>query len=144
MNPLPVVLLALLQQAPAVSRAADAADKFSLDLPAPEPSGVRSTTEPAKPTAPVPTVSGDTFSLDTPIVKLIADYRARAVLDKDLPGLSTDEHLDKFESLSLRRFAPLTGGQLTEALLTKTAYDLAAIAAGGDVAPPTGRKSVRR
>ena len=70
------------------------------------------------------------YTLDTPIKVLIADPGAKAVLDKDLPGLSTDENLPKFEDKSLRQFQPLTGGQLTDALLEKTGKDLAAI--GGD------------
>jgi hypothetical protein len=72
------------------------------------------------------------YTLDTPIKVLIADPGAKAVLDKDLPGLSTDENLPKFEDKSLREFQPLTGGQLTDELLAKTGKDLAAI--GGDEA----------
>ncbi|MBB5717602.1 hypothetical protein FHR23_000509 [Stakelama sediminis] len=67
------------------------------------------------------------FTLDTPIETLIADKRSRAVLDKDLPGLSTDENLDKFKAMSLRKFQPMTGGQLTDAMMHKVAKDLAAI-----------------
>jgi hypothetical protein len=76
------------------------------------------------------------FTLDTPIRVLIADPAAKAVLDKDLPGLSTDENLAKFEDKSLRQFQPLTGGQLTDALLAKTGKDLAAI--DGSVAVSVG------
>ncbi|HEU4960537.1 MAG TPA: hypothetical protein VFT56_09020 [Sphingomonas sp.] len=70
------------------------------------------------------------YTLDTPIKLLVADPGAKAVLDKDLPGLSTDENLAKFQDKSLREFQPLTGGQLTDELLQKTGKDLAAI--GGD------------
>lgn len=116
------------QQAP--SGAAAAADRFSLELPqddavtAPEPAP-----RDATPTA-MPTTSPGHFSLDTPIADLVADPRAKAVLDRDLPGLSGDENLPKFRTLSLRKLAPLSGGQLTGELLTKVAYDLAAIDAG--------------
>ena len=78
--------------------------------PAPEPVA-------ADPAAPL--------TLDTPIAALIADPRGKAVLDRDLPGLSTDENLDKFSAKSLREFQPLTGGQLTNAMLAKVAFDLA-------------------
>ena len=84
------------------------------------------------------------FSLDTPIAALIADYRAKAVLDRNLPGLSADENLDKFKAMSLRQFAPLTGGQLTAELMTKTAYDLAAITAGQATPAPARRKTIGR
>lgn len=75
------------------------------------------------------------YTLNTPIKDLVADPQAKAVLDKDLPGLSTDDNLSKFEDKSLREFQPLTGGQLTDDLLKKTGEDLAAIG-GGDGATP--------
>ncbi|MCP3734213.1 hypothetical protein M9979_04895 [Sphingomonas sp. RP10(2022)] len=141
------ILLSLLliagQQQP--STAAAAADKFALDLPVDD-----SVTAPADP-APTPAPAAVTatpavgvvtgFSLDTPIAALIADPAAKAVLDRNLPGLSSDENLSKFEALSLRRLAPLSGGQLTGTLLTKVAYDLAAL--GGGAPPPKAKPSRR-
>lgn len=67
------------------------------------------------------------YTLDTPIKDLIADPAAKAVLDKDLPGMSSDENLPKFEDKSLRQLQPMTGGQLTDDLLKQVAGDLAAI-----------------
>ncbi|WP_254603013.1 hypothetical protein [Sphingomonas bacterium] len=101
--------------------AADAAKAFSLDLPAANaPAAV---SDPDAPPS-VPAV----FTLDTPIGQIIADPKAKLVLDTDLPGLSTDTNLAKFQSMSLRQFQPMTGGQMTDALLAKTGADLAAIA----------------
>ena len=109
------------------SQAAQAADKFALDLPADET--VTAPAEPAVPVAPVaattPPVGG--YSLDTPIADLIAEPRAKAILDRDVPGMSDDPNLPKFQALSLRKLAPLSGGQMTPALLAKIAADLAAI-----------------
>ena len=51
------------------------------------------------------------------------------MLDRDLPGLSSDENFAKFSGKSLREFQPLTGGQLTDALLAKVEADM-------KVAPP--------
>lgn len=98
-----------------------AADAFRLDLgplPADDAVTAISTSSPAP---------SEAFTLDTPIDRLIADARARAVLDRNLPGLSTDENLPRFRSLSLRAFQPLTGGQLTDDLLGRMAADLAAL-----------------
>ncbi|MDQ2891585.1 MAG: hypothetical protein M3R64_00655 [Pseudomonadota bacterium] len=67
--------------------------------------------------------------LDIPIASLIANPATRAVLDRDLPGLTADENLPKFQTKSLREFQPLTGGQLTDALLSKVEADFR-------VAPP--------
>jgi hypothetical protein len=77
------------------------------------------------------------YTLDTPIKDLIADPQAKAVLDKDLPGMSSDENLPRFEDKSLRALQPLSGGQITDDLLKKVAADLSA-AGGGDAAAPTG------
>lgn len=112
------------------SQAAQAADKFALDLPVDE-----TVTAPAAPAAPVAPVAAATpaapaaggYSLDTPIADLIAEPRAKAILDRDVPGMSDDPNLPKFQSLSLRKLAPLSGGQMTPALLAKVAADLAAI-----------------
>ncbi len=85
------------------------------------------------------------FTLDTPIADLIADPAAKAVLDKDLPGLSSDENLDKFAKLGLRQFQPLTGGQLTDAMLVKVARDLTRLSGPklAPIAPATGGTSKR-
>ena len=112
------------------SQAAQAADKFALDLPVDE-----TVTAPAEPAAPVAPVAAATpaapvaggYSLDTPIADLIAEPRAKAILDRDVPGMSDDPNLPKFQALSLRKLAPLSGGQMTPALLAKIAADLAAI-----------------
>lgn len=85
------------------------------------------------------------FTLETPIADLIADPAARAILDRDLPGLSTDENLPKFAKLGLRQFQPLTGGQLTDAMLGKVARDLSTLS-GPLVAPiaPTAAGTSKR
>lgn len=70
------------------------------------------------------------FTLDTPIQDLLADPGAKAVLDKDLPGMSDDENLDKFKMLGLRALQPQTGGQLTDAMLAKVASDLDVLGGG--------------
>ena len=71
-----------------------------------------------------------TFTLDTPIQALIADPAARAVLDKDLPGMSDDPNLAKFQMLSLRSLQPQTGGQLSNAMLARVASDLDVLGGG--------------
>jgi hypothetical protein len=81
--------------------------------------------EPSPPAAATPPASG--FTLDTPIATLIADPAAKAVLDGDLPGLTEDANLPKFEGLSLLEFQPLTGGQLDDALLAKVGDHLGGI-----------------
>ena len=100
------------------------AEAFNLDLGA--------SAEDAAATAPAdaPAQTGKAakrFGLDTPIAELLADYRAKSVLDKDMPGLSTDKNLDKVKPLSLNKLAPLSGGRLSPELLAKVGKDLAKI-----------------
>lgn len=113
---------------------------FSTDAPAQDakPADQTGNTTAASDTAGTPeivTMPTAKFNLDTPIAALVADQQAKAVLDKDLPGLSGDENLDKFKDKSLKQFQPLTGGQLTDDLLKKVADDLAALGNGGSVTP---------
>jgi len=86
---------------------------------------------------PAPAVINAHYTLDTPIKNLIADPQAKAVLDKDLPGMSSDENLPKFEDKSLRELQPLSGGQLTDALMKQVAADLVAIGGDAPAATPT-------
>lgn len=135
---LTIVLMGLQAQSP--SSAAAAADRFALDLPADEAVAPESATAPDGAPLASPAAGGG-LSLDTPIADLIADPRAKAILDRDLPGLSEDENLATIKTLSLRKLAPLSGGQMTAALLDKVGTDLAAIDAG---ATPPKTVKVRR
>lgn len=68
------------------------------------------------------------FNLDTPIETLVADPKAKAVLDTDL-GMDVTQHpaYDQFKGASLHQVAPQSGGMLTDELLKKIETDLAAI-----------------
>lgn len=77
--------------------------------------------------APAAAVSAAKFSLDTPIEALIADEKAKAVLDADLPGVTTHPALDQFKAMSLRAVQPFSNGALTDEMLAKVEKDLAAI-----------------
>lgn len=76
---------------------------------------------PAAPAAPAAAVS-----LDTPIEVLIANEKTKAVLDARIPGLTSHPMLDQFKAMSLKQLAPMSGGQLTDAMLEGVAADLAA------------------
>ena len=84
-------------------------------------------TTPATPPATMPAPAAAKFSLDTPLTDLVANPAAKAVLDKDLPGLTTLDSFDTFKSASLNQVAPFSNGKLTDAMLAKVATDLAAI-----------------
>lgn len=81
-------------------------------------------------TAPAPTGApavAAKFNLDTPIEALVADAKAKAVLDANLPGLTAHPSYDMFKMLSLRAVQPMSGGKLTDEALKKVEIDLAAI-----------------
>lgn len=74
--------------------------------------------------APAPAAA---FSVDTPIEALVADARAKAVLDKHLPGIDQHPAFEDFKALSLKTLAPFSQGMITEELLAKIDSDLTAI-----------------
>lgn len=79
-------------------------------------------------TAPAPApAAAAKFSLDTPIEALVADARAKAVLDADLPGVTSHPSYDMFKAMSLRAVQPMSNGKLTDEMLKKVETDLAAI-----------------
>lgn len=82
---------------------------------------------PAPAATPAATAPAAKFGLDTPIETLIADEKAKAVLDTDIPGLSSHPALDQFKAMSLRAVQPFSQGALTDEMLKKVETDLAAI-----------------
>ena len=67
------------------------------------------------------------LSIDTPIAALVADARAKAVLDKHVPGIDQHPAFEQFKAMSLKILAPYSQGMISEDLLAKIATDLAAI-----------------
>ena len=60
----------------------------------------------------------------TPIETLVANPAAKAVLDKDLPGLTTHEAYDQFKGMTLSQVAPMSQGAITDAALKTVQADL--------------------
>jgi len=58
---------------------------------------------------------------------MLADEKAKAVLDTDIPGLSSHPALDQFKAMSLKAVQPFSNGALTDEMLKKVETDLAAI-----------------
>jgi hypothetical protein len=80
--------------------------------------------------APAATPSAATaakFSLDTPIQDIVADAKAKAVLDADLPGLTTHESYEMFKGMSLKQLSSYAADKLTPEALAKTEKNLAAV-----------------
>jgi len=77
--------------------------------------------------APATPAAAAKFGLDTPIEALVADPKAKAVLDADLPGIANHPSYDMFKGMSLRAVQPMSNGKLTDEQLKKVESDLAAI-----------------
>ena len=67
------------------------------------------------------------LNLDTPIEVIVADEAGKAVLDADIPGLTTHEHYNAFKQMTLTQVANYAPDKMTAEVLAKTETDLAAI-----------------
>ncbi len=67
------------------------------------------------------------LNLDTPLETIVADAEGKAVLDADLPGVSTHEHYEMFKSMSLRALSGMAPDKLSAELLAKVEADLAKV-----------------
>jgi hypothetical protein len=70
------------------------------------------------------------FSLDTPLHQIAADKQGKAVLDRDLPGLTSDARYPLFDDMNLSQIAAMSGGQITKADLDQVKVDLSKLSHG--------------
>lgn len=91
------------------------------------PAAVAQTAPAPAPAAPAPAATTAKFNLDTPIQDIVADAKAKAVLEADLPGLTTHESYEMFKGMSLKQLSSYAADKLTPEVLTKTEKNLAAI-----------------
>ncbi|QNQ08060.1 hypothetical protein [Sphingomonas alpina] len=82
---------------------------------------------PTTPAAPAAAAAATKFNLDTPIETIAADPAGKAVLDTDLPGVTTHAMYDSFKGMSLNQLQPMSGGAIPPEALVKVGADLAAI-----------------
>ncbi len=74
------------------------------------------------------TATAAAFTIDTPIEVLMADERAKTLLNMHFGmDLATHPAYEQFKALSLKALAPFSQGLITEDMLTKISSDLAAI-----------------
>ena len=67
------------------------------------------------------------LSLDTPVEAIVADAAGKAVLDTDLPGVTTHAQYEMFKSMTLRQLSTIAPDKLTAEVLAKVETDLAAV-----------------
>ena len=66
-------------------------------------------------------------ALDVPIEDIAASFGGGAILDRDFPGLRTHSMYRTFKSMSLRRIAAMSHGEITAAMLAQAQTDLSAL-----------------
>ncbi|MEQ8410416.1 MAG: hypothetical protein RIC51_08025 [Erythrobacter sp.] len=71
----------------------------------------------------------DALTIDTPIEVLMADDRAKAVLETHLPGIGGHPSYDSFKAMSLVQLMPWSQGMITDETLANIGADLAALEA---------------
>lgn len=64
------------------------------------------------------------FTLDTPVDRIVADPKGKAVLDRDVPGLMASKDYPLFDDMSLSQIALFSGGRLTKTKLALVKSDL--------------------
>jgi hypothetical protein len=74
-----------------------------------------------------PAAATGALTLDTPVEAIVADTKGKAVLEANLPGVTTHEHYEMFKSMSLKQIAGVAPDKLTPEVLAKVEADLAAI-----------------
>ena len=67
------------------------------------------------------------LSLDTPVETIVADAAGKAVLEANLPGITTHEHYEHFKAMSLKQIAGMAPDKLTPEALAKVEAGLAAL-----------------
>ena len=79
---------------------------------------------------PAPASAAASFSVQTPIDRIAADQRGKAVLDRDVPGVMNNPHYELFSCMSLSQLASLSGGRLPQSKLNQVNADLAELSPG--------------
>ncbi|MEY4255319.1 MAG: hypothetical protein RLZZ141_546 [Pseudomonadota bacterium] len=73
-------------------------------------------------------LADDKMTVDaTPIADLAAKPETKAILDKEVPGLTAHPAFEQFKGMSLKALQPMSGGVLTDEQLTAVQADLDAL-----------------
>ena len=72
------------------------------------------------------------YSLNTPLDRIAADKRGKAILERDLPGLMASRSYVLFDDMSLTQIATMSGGRLSQTKLNLVEADLAQLSSAAD------------
>lgn len=57
------------------------------------------------------------ITIDSKIGDILADEKAKAILDKHMPGTSTNPQISMASGMTLKMVAPLSGGKITPEII---------------------------
>jgi len=70
-------------------------------------------------------LAADALSVETTTIEeLVANPAAKAILDKDVPMLTSHPAFDQFKAMTLKALQPLSQGALTDEILATVQADL--------------------
>lgn len=67
------------------------------------------------------------LTLDTPIETLMANPKARSIVELNIIGIASHPAYEQFKGLSLHQVQPYSNGMITDEMLAKIAAELAAL-----------------
>lgn len=73
-----------------------------------------------------PAVKSGPPSVDWPITDLVADPALKAVVDKDIPGLETNQYYEQIKGMSIRGISKFPQANIDDAKLATIQADLVA------------------
>jgi len=68
-----------------------------------------------------------TLTIESTISALLADERAKAILDRHCPGMSSDSQLKIAMGMTLKQVMPFSQGRITPDVIDAISVDLAAL-----------------
>ena len=77
--------------------------------------------------APAPAVAMAMLSIDSPIEALVADPKAKMIVDANFPGMTAHPAYEQFKGMTLKQLQPLSQGVISEEAVKKAEAALAAV-----------------
>lgn len=77
-------------------------------------------------TAPAAVEAPAMLTIDSPIEALVADPKAKAVVDANFPGMTAHPAYEQFKGMTLKQLQPLSQGVISEEAVKKAEAELAA------------------
>jgi len=64
------------------------------------------------------------LTVDSKIGELLGDEKAKAILEKHIPGFSTNPQISMASAMTLKIIAPMSQGMITDAVIKAIGEDL--------------------